>query len=961
MSQNKKSQKKEKKPKKKRFMALKLILLSILIAFLFGCTVFAGIGLAMIRSAPDLDMSEIITYDEPSKIYDDQGQFMDEVNTEKKRTVIDINDMSDYVKKAVVSVEDERFYTHQGIDLRRIFGVIYYDIRDYLSGSNSNPAGGSTLTQQLLVNTIFERGTTLTEKIQRKFQEIYLALQLENEISKDDILEAYMNTFYLGGKAIGVEAAANQYFDKSAKELDMLESAFIAGLTQSPSRYYPYSITSRFGVYPIDTDTEEVPKYIKRTRTVLYTMKKNQVISEEEYDKAIEEVNSSPITANLYKMYLDGIISKDFYGAGLKENNIESENVASNLLLLYNKGYITKDFYDANVKKLYKTEAIEYLNTRLQVATEAKDEAAIARITNSIGKLKEESSYLAEINSDINGGDFLTNESPNYEYSSLVSSLDFQAALGSKLILSPTGTSEKYNFEWFSRPVVNSVKSDLKEKYNLSDDEVDNMIINGNLKIYSTMDRNLQNETQKILDADDYYRYLNVSPKPGPDGTLQPQASAVVVDYHLGEVKTIIGAKYDQPANSLNRATDAYVPSGSSIKPLSVYAPAIDTKVLTSGSVIEDSPLEPALSKKYKGWNPKNSPNKYYGYVTMKEALKKSINVVAVKILDKVGVSKGAEYAEKFGLTFKNPNEKAFSSSVALGQFTGTNTFTMANAYGVFGNEGMYTEPRLYTKVVNRQGKVILETKVETREVITPQTAFIMHDMLYGPTHGGTGNRINLTYKSTLPTIVGKTGSATDFKNLWFCGLTPYYSGAVWLDNPFKWKIYSSDAAYVFGKIMAVANNGKEPKKIPRPDGVVYAKVDIDSGLLPTELSYIDPRGNRVKGFYYISGTVPNEKDNVHVEAEVNSQNGLLATENTPDEFREKRVFITRDYDPTVNLIDQQYVLPTEIDDTLPPAPEVPEEPGDDTDTPENPGDSNNTDGTDTPTDLPSDNTDPND
>ncbi|SHH39213.1 transglycosylase domain-containing protein [Clostridium grantii] len=911
-----------KKPKKKRFMAFKLILLSIFISFLFGCVVFAGIAIAMIRSAPPLDMAQIINYDESSKLYDDEGQYMVTYITEKDRTVVDISEMSKYVQNAVVSIEDERFYDHGGIDPKRILGALYNDVKSYLTGS-SGLEGASTITQQLLVNTILERGDNMADKIQRKFQEIYLAIELNNEIPKDEILEAYMNTFYLGGRAIGVEAAANQYFNKPAKDLNLLESSFTAGLTQSPSVYYPYSLTSRKGSYPISNDEESQPRYITRTLLVLGSMKKNEYITETEYNETVDLVKKSPITANLYSMYQQGIIEKEFYTTGVEENGLTSESISENLLSLYDLGYISKEYYLTNAKKLYKSEAIEYLNKLLIDAQTENDEAAIKRITNSIEKLKEEDSYIAELN----GGDFLENETKG-EFNLLVLNLSVNSALGNEIILNNSSNSGKYAYEWFARPVISQVLTDLMEKYNYDIDEAKNMLSSGNLKIYTTMDRNLQEETQKILNDDSNFKNVNVNPTRDSSGLLQPQGSAVIVDYHTGEVKTIVGAKYEETAAGLNLAVDATYPSGSSIKPLTIYSAAIDSKILTAASVIEDSPLDEATFKKFNNWSPSNSPDIFQGYVTVQQALKNSINVVAAKIIDKIGFSTAVSYGEKFGLSFTNA-EKNYPSALALGELVhGTNTFEMANAYGVFGNDGKYTEPRLYTKVVNRQGKIILESEVSTREVLSPQTAFIMSELLKGPTSsGGTGSRIRSSFTSNLP-IMGKTGTSTEMKNLWFCGLTPYYSGAVWIDNHIKLKgLGSSDAAYIFGKIMMVANEGKDYAEIKMPSGLTTALIDIDSGLLPTELSYKDQRGSRVQRFYFLPGTVPTETDNVHVEAEINSSNGLLATEFTPEELREARVFITRDYLPSVTLQDQKYVLPIQLDDTLPPVEEeIPEE-----------------------------------
>jgi penicillin-binding protein 1A len=290
-----------------------------------------------------------------------------------------------------------------------------------------------------------------------------------------------------------------------------------------------------------------------------------------------------------------------------------------------------------------------------------------------------------------------------------------------------------------------------------------------------------------------------------------------------------------------------------------------------------------------------------------------------------IGLETGYRYGEKFGITF-DAADKHSIAALALGQMsTGTNTFTMANAYGVFGNNGLYTTPRFYTKVVDRSGKLLLESKIETEKVISPQAAFIMYDLLKEPVRSGTAYKANTTYKSQIP-LAGKTGSSTNFKNLWFTGLTAYYSGAVWIENKNNQGIYSSDAAYIMGRIMNEAVKDLPVKDIAAPSGITSAAVDRVSGLLPTELSYKDPRGSQVYTELFIKDTVPTSTDNIHVEAKINKNNGKIASLYTPSDLTISKVFIKRDYVPTVSLGDQAYVLPKDLDDTV----AIPTQPKDD-------------------------------
>ena len=189
---------------------------------------------------------------------------MDVLVTPQQRTVIPFTSMPQNLKNAFVSIEDERFYKHKGIDLKRLVGVVFIDIKSKISG-NTGIQGASTITQQLVRNIYLSSQISY----KRKLQEIYLSLKLEKKLSKTEILEAYMNTIYLGGRALGVEAAAKQYFGKSAKDLNLIECAFIAGMPQSPSVYYPYSTAAK----------KNPSIYLNRTTAVVKKMYENGYIS----------------------------------------------------------------------------------------------------------------------------------------------------------------------------------------------------------------------------------------------------------------------------------------------------------------------------------------------------------------------------------------------------------------------------------------------------------------------------------------------------------------------------------------------------------------------------------------------------------------------------------------------------------------------------------------------------------
>lgn len=700
-----------KRRKKSRYKALKLTFTILICIFLLVSMATIGIGAAIIKNSPPLDVNRVLNLNEPSILYDDKGNFMDVVATTEQRTVISFNTMPDNLKNAFVSIEDERFYKHTGIDIKRLTSVIFIDIKNKLT-NKSGIQGASTITQQLVRNIYLSSQVSF----KRKLQEIYLSLKLEKLLTKDQILGAYMNTIFLGGRAFGVESAAQQYFGKSANSLNLIECAFIAGIPQSPSVYNPYSSAAK----------KNPSIYLNRTKNVLKKMYDNNYISE--------------------KQYLDGI-------------------------------------------------------------------------------------------NDISSG---------------------------KLNIKPyTPKSNKLENEWFSMPAIDAVKKDLKVKYQYTDSQVNQLLTYGGLKIYTSMDKNLQEQTQETLNNDSA-----LGSSSDKNGIIQPQASAVVMNYHTGEVKALIGGRGTQPAMSYNRASSVnYLrPPGSCIKPLTVYSPAIDLKKATAATTIEDSPLSDDLAQKYSSngtpYNPKDDEEMTNGDMTLRNALMKSINVIAVKLEDTLGLETGASYADKFGISL-DTDDRSSIAALSLGELhNGTNTLQMAAAYGVFGNNGMYTAPRLYTKVTNRNGKVILESKVDTKKVISPATAYIMYDMLKGPvSKDGTGPSANFSSM-----VRGKTGTSSDKKNLWFSGLTPYYSASIWIgndDNSSINSLNSNSAAAIWADVMRPFHDGLPAKDISMPSGLVISKVCSESGYLPSPLCYIDPTGSKVYDELFLTGTIPTNECNL--------------------------------------------------------------------------------------------------
>lgn len=768
---------KKKTSKVKRFF--KYFFLTVVMLGLIGLVVGLGYIFAVVKTAPDLDVNSILNLNQPSMLYDDAGEFIDNLPTQEERYVISYDEMPQNLVNAYISIEDERFRNHKGIDVRRIIGAALRDVLVIIKGKGG-VHGASTITQQLVKNTVLideaSNEDTALDSINRKIKEIYLSLQLEKKLTKNQIVEAYLNTIPLGGYVYGVEAASLSYFNKPAKDLTLPECAYLAGITQAPSYYSAYN-----------TEEEDYPNtYLDRTKAVLMKMLELHYITQEEYNEAYAFVDSNSFNFN-----------------------------------------------------------------------------------------------AAEI-------------------------------------------SYSVDYEWFVYPALDQVRSDLKEKYKYTDEEISKLFVNGGLKIYTTMNRTMQDGVQAVLDdRSNLDVKINGSYSEEPltnEGVYMLQSAATVMDYKTGEVKALIGGRGKQPANSLNRAYDDLKSIASNTKPLTVYGPAIDTKNYTAATPIDDSPLtNEELSNFGYSFQPTNWNGVYDGLITPREAIMYSKNITSLKVVYNLGLSTALEYGKKSGLIYNSESSKSIAT-LALGEFNndpsdrdGGNTTILASAYGSFGNKGIRTEAILYTKVIDSTGKVILDKTADTTKLFSEETAYIMYDILKGPVTGFDAGGAKF---GDIP-VAGKSGTTDNSDSFWFSGLTPYYSASVWIgyDMPTKLNGYSSSAASLWGDVMRVVHQGLSYKEIEKPSTVVTATVCRDSGKLATDLCAQDQRGSRVRTEYFIEGTQPTTACDVHVTAKVNSTNNKLATASTSVRNIVTKVFIKK-LNPNSATTDYPYVLPTEYDNS---------------------------------------------
>lgn len=466
---------------------------------------------------------------------------------------------------------------------------------------------------------------------------------------------------------------------------------------------------------------------------------------------------------------------------------------------------------------------------------------------------------------------------------------------------------------YFVDEVVKSLIKDLSEQKGISTQSAEDMIYNSGLKIYTTLEPKVQKALDEVFTDDTFFPDVNEEAKRREE---IPQAAMVVVDPATGAVRGLYGGYGEKKGSVFNRATQMKRSPGSSIKPLLVYAPAIETGRITAATVIDDVPQHMLLNdmsvpeKERTRLYPQNVEKKNFGLTTIREGLVQSRNVIsALTLRDYTTFKVALNYLEKV----KMPRwEDEGKISIAMGGFTNQmSPLEMTSAFTVFAYKGVYWEPYFYTSVEDVNGNVILEKKPKGTKVYSEQTAFIMNDILQDVVTDGTAKGYGVkNSKGENIQTAGKTGTSDNYIDRWFCGITPYYVAATWYGYDNRHVPISIDSAEaanarkIWHSVMTKIHEELEP--IPFfssvPPKIVTRQICMDSGKLATDLCKHDPRGSRVVEEYFIEGTEPEYGDNceVHYKAKIctlcKDEHGrpVLANEYCPEETVQERIFIRR-------------------------------------------------------------------
>lgn len=758
----------------------------------------AGIGMfkGILASTPNISISALVPKGEASIVYDNQGNEIDRfVGSNANRTSVTLDQVPEHLGQAFVAIEDERFYTHNGIDIKALFRAGY----QFIKTGFDEAQGASTITQQLLKNAVFtewtSEGDNVIKKVKRKLREQYLAIEVTKHTSKDLVLLQYMNTINLGQNTLGVEAASLRYFGKPARELTLSECAVIASITQNPTKYNPIS---------------NPDENVKRREKCLKKMLELNFITQAEFDEAIADT--------------DAVYDR---------------------ISLYNTDYLT----NSNTKGTYFSDALQKQIQEDLVEQYGYTESTASSMVLS-GGLKVYSTLDPDIQAIVdeefaNEANFPENVKWYLNYALTVTS--------------PDGTQTNYSKE----NMMAYFKENYDSKFNLifSSQEEGNEAI---AKYEAAMTK----EGDTILHSVSY--------------TAQPQASITIIDEQTGYVVALLGGRGTKEGRlTLNRATDTVRQPGSTFKIVSTYAPALDSAGLTLASVFNDMPFH------YDDGRPVNNYNKKFLYtsVPIRTAIKDSMNVIAVKTLTQITPQLGYDYLLNFGFTtitngtvIKDKVYTDVQQPLALGGITkGVHNIELCAAYASIANGGAYIEPKLYYKVEDSDGNILLDnTQPPSRQVIKPTTAFLLTDAMVDVVRGGTGSSVNFGNMA----IAGKTGTTSDNRDVWFAGFTPYYTCVTWVgydNNIVMNKTETPLARKLWRAVMSRIHEDLPNQQFGIPNGIVQAQVCADSGKLP-----IAGLCGNVRTEYFEEGTVPTEQCDMHYQGDICGYDGLPATPECP-------------------------------------------------------------------------------
>ncbi|MBW8828030.1 MAG: penicillin-binding protein 1A [Burkholderiales bacterium] len=715
-------------------------------------TWLAGLGLAAILSIlmlaaialavayPNLPETASLTDYRPKlpmRIFSADGVLVGEFG-EERRNFTPIGEIPKVMQQAVLAIEDSRFYEHSGVDYKGVVRAAFAQFGEARS------QGASTITMQVARNFYLSTEKTFT----RKIYEILLALKIESQLTKPQILEVYMNQIFLGQRAYGFSSASEIYFGKPLKDITIAEAAMLAGLPKAPSAYNPITNPRRATV---------------RQLYIIDRMLENGFITPEQHDLArLEKLRyRAPADVPVHAEYVAEAARQLIFAQYGEEAYTRGLNV-----------YLTIDSGEQMVAyRALRNGIMDFERRQVYRGPEAYIDLP--------GNSKELDARIAEALVDHPDNDEIKAavaiEAGPKKVVAVLQNGESATIVGEGLKPAASGLSNKANPKTQIRPgaVIRLVKGGPKN---------------------------------------DWF----ITQLPEVEGAF------VSVDPRTGAVHALVGG-FDYAKNKFNHVTQAWRQPGSSFKPF-IYSASLE-KGFTPATVVNDAPLFfDAGTTGSQPWEPKNYDGKFEGPMSLRTALKKSKNMVSIRILKSIGAPYAQEWITRFG--FEADKHPAYLT-MALGAGSVT-PLQVASAYSVFANGGYRLNPYLIGKLTDHKGKVLTEVKPpaldESMRTLDARNAFVMTSLLQEVTRSGTA--AGTQEKLKRPDVYGKTGTTNDSMDAWFAGYQPHLAAIVWIgyDNPHKLGDRETGgglALPIWIDYMRYALKGIPIEEPPAPEGVV--------------------------------------------------------------------------------------------------------------------------------------------
>ena len=778
---------------------------TITLGLLFGAITVGGIFWMYSEGLPSHESLAQYTPPTISRIYSGEGRVIDEF-AQERRLFVPIEDVPDLVKFAFVSAEDKHFFTHKGYD---VTGMVAAGLEAIRSGGR-NARGASTITQQVMKNFLLDG----SRSVERKVKEIILATRLEQTLSKDKILELYLNEIFLGQNSYGVAAAAQTYFNKSLDQLSPAEAATLAAMPKAPSDYNP--VTAK-------------QKLTDRRNYVLNEMLQNGYIDDAAFTAAKAEPLLSVQNGD-YPAYRLALPPRDYFTDEIRRQ-------------------LSGTFGEA-----------EFFGGGLSIRATADPEmqAIAARaLRRGLEKYDRNQGVWRGTGKTISA-DQLTSEDAWREALGNVTDLP-RDVVGWKaaVVLELTEDTARLGIEGPIDDIASGDTSIAAEDVTWARKRLSDGKLSKKARVPADLVALGDVVMVRAITSDEDDSFVRWSLRQVPE----VQGGFMAMDVNTGRVIAMQGG-FSYQASVFNRATQATRQPGSSFKPF-VYAAALDSG-FTPATIIVDAPIEVETPQGL--WTPKNASNKFYGPTPMRTGIEQSRNLMTIRIAQEVGMETVASYAERFGVY--KPMNPFLANALGAQE---TTLLKMVSAYAMFANGGVRVEPTLVDRVQDRFGKTIyrhdrrdctdcrspriakgdgLKITDQRERVMDAITAYQLTSMMEGVIQRGSGTGVKLPVP-----VAGKTGTTNDAKDVWFVGYTSTIAAGCYMgfDQPRS----LGEGAYggtlcvpIFQEFMKEAVKRYGGSRFKVPPGGYFQNIDRFSGAkLPEGAS-----GDNVIAEYFREG-----------------------------------------------------------------------------------------------------------